>query len=87
MKTLFYPYHFILLPYVILQVILYSMFYFICYIIAQYKNLCKRDLVLGSSVNCMLKHPRFTTWRWLKKESQIMQLSLSFKYHLDIYFI
>ena len=31
MKTLFYPYHFILLPYVILQVILYSVFYFMLY--------------------------------------------------------
>ena len=35
--------HFILLPSVILQVILYSMFHFICYTLA---NLCKRDLVL-----------------------------------------
>jgi len=33
-KILFYPHHFILPPYVILKVILYSMFYFICYILA-----------------------------------------------------
>jgi len=32
-KTQFYPYYFILLPYVILQVTLYSMFYFICYML------------------------------------------------------
>jgi len=32
-KTLFFPHHFILLPYVTLQVILYSMIYFICYIV------------------------------------------------------
>ena len=38
-----------------------------CYILTYYKNLCKRDLVLNNSVNCILKYPRVTTWRWHKR--------------------
>ena len=39
-------------------------FYILCFIIhilAYWKNLCKRDLVVNDSVNCILKYPRVTT--------------------------
>ena len=56
-KTLLYPCNFIVLP--LCNFIVYVLFYML--ILAHYNNLCKRDLVLKNSVNCILKYPRVTT--------------------------